>query len=122
MAQVEIISILGSLFLLAIIVELIRRRQLAEGYSLLWLLTVTILMILSIWREMLDILAGVMGIFYPPAALFVVGFGFLLLILLQFSAVISKLAKHNKDLAHQVALLNWKLDSLQKKMNSDESN
>jgi hypothetical protein len=71
------------------------------------------LLILSLWRDLLDVLAHLVGIFYPPAALFVVGFGFLLIILLQFSVVISRLSQENKKLAQRIALLDWKLHQLQ---------
>jgi len=113
LARVEIVAVLGCLSLLAIVLELVRRRQLAEGYSLLWLLTTVALLVLSLWRELLDVLAHLVGIFYPPTALFVVGFGFMLLILLHFSTVISKLSTQNKELAQRLAILGWKLQQLE---------
>ena len=48
------------------------------------------------------------------------GFGFLLLILLQFSVVILRLSRENKELAQQVGLLNWKLSQLQGKDAGDD--
>ena len=120
MTRVEVVAILGSLGLLAIVFELIRRKQLAEGYSLLWLLAAGALLVLSLWRELLVVLAHLTGIFYAPAALFVVAIGFVLLILLQFSVVISRLSQENKELAQQVGLLNWKLSQLQGKDADDD--
>ncbi len=116
MDQVEIIAILGSVFLLGLILEMVRRRQVAENYALLWLLTAVALFILSLWRELLDVLASIMGIFYPPAALFVIGFGFFLLILLQFSVIITQLSRKNKELAQQLGILSWKLNEQEQKM------
>ncbi len=116
MAQVEIIAILGTIFLLGLILEMVRRRQVAENYALLWLLTAVALFILSLWRELLDVFAAVMGIFYPPAALFVIGFGFFLLIMLQFSVIITHLSRKNKELAQQVGILNWKLSEQEKRI------
>lgn len=116
MAQVEIIAILGTIFLLGLILEMVRRRQVAENYALLWLLTAVALFILSLWRELLDVFATIMGIFYPPAALFVIGFGFFLLIMLQFSVIITQLSRKNKELAQQVGILNWKLSEQEKKV------
>lgn len=116
MAQVEIIAILGTIFLLGLILEMVRRRQVAENYALLWLLTAVALFILSLWRELLDVFAAVMGIFYPPAALFVIGFGFFLLIMLQFSVIITHLSRKNKELAQQVGILNWKLNEQEKRI------
>ena len=70
MDQVEIIAILGSVFLLGLILEMVRRRQVAENYALLWLLTAVALFILSLWRELLDVLASIMGIFYSIFVIF----------------------------------------------------
>ena len=100
--RVEITAILGSASLLLIVLELVRRKRLKEEYSLLWLLTCIVLLVLSFWRGLLDVLARLVGIFYPPTALFVVGLGFVLLILLHFSTVISKLSTENKELAQRL--------------------
>jgi len=113
MARVEIIALLGSLSLLALVLELIRRRKLSEAYSLLWLMTAVILLILSLWRGLLDVLAGLLGIFYPPTALFIVGFGFVLLILLQFSVLASRLSAENRRVMQRLAILDWRLRKLE---------
>ncbi|NIN70001.1 MAG: DUF2304 family protein [Anaerolineae bacterium] len=119
MARVEIIALLGSLGLLALVVELVRRRKLGEAYSLLWLLTGIILVILSLWRELLDVMASVVGIFYPPAALFVIGFGFVLLILLQFSVVVSRLSDENRSLIQRLSILDWRLRQLERELGEE---
>lgn len=85
---------------------------------MLWLLTCIALLILSFWRSLLEVLAQLVGIFYPPTALFVVGLGFVLLILLHFSTVISKLSTENKQLAQRLAILSWKLRNLESKTGS----
>ena len=112
--RVKIVAILSSVSLLFIVIELVRRKRLKEEYSLLWLLTTVALFILSFWRGLLDVLARLMGIFYPPTALFVVGFGFLLLILLHFSTVISKLSTENRVLTQRLGILSWQVKQLEK--------
>lgn len=121
MSRVEWIAVVGSLVLLGLIVELIRQRKLAENYALLWLLTGIILFVLSLWRELLDVLADLVGIFYPPAALFVIGFGFVILILLQFSVVITKRAREHKELIQTIGLLEWKLNQLEDLIKDEHS-
>jgi hypothetical protein len=112
--RVEMVAILGSLGLLLLIVELVRRKKLAEGYSLVWLLTAIVLLGLSMSRDSLNSLAALLGIFYPPSALFVVAFGFVLVILLNFSLLVSHLSQQNRELAQQVAILDLKLRRLEK--------
>ena len=115
MDRVEIIALLGSLSLLALVLELVRRRKLSEAYSLLWLMTAVILVILSLWRGLLDVLANLLGIFYPPTALFIVGFGFVLLILLQFSVLASRLSEENRRVIQRLAILDWRLRKLEER-------
>ncbi len=117
MRRVEIVMILGSVGLLLIVLELVRRRRLKEEYSLLWLLTAVVLLALSLWRSSLDLIAKLMGIFYPPTALFVVGFGFVLLLLLYFSTIISKLSGENSNLTQRLAILDWRVRQLEKQIN-----
>jgi hypothetical protein len=120
LTRVEFIAILGSLMLIGVIVELVRERRLAESYSLLWLCTGVVLLGLSVWRELLHMFAEVIGIYYPPAALFVVGFGFVLIILLQFSVVITVRKREQKELAQQIGLLRWKVEELEKALSEQE--
>ena len=108
-----IMALIASAGLLLIVVELVRRRRLKEEYSLLWLLTGAALIALAASREMLDALAVAVGIAYPPSALFMLAFGFMLLILLQFSTVISRLSDENKRLGQEIAILQYELRQLQ---------
>jgi len=109
--------ILGSVGLLLIVLELVRRRRLKEEYSLLWLLTAVVLLALSLWRSSLDLIAKLVGIFYPPTALFVVGFGFVLLLLLYFSIIISKLSGENNNLTQRLSILDWRVRQLEEQIN-----
>ena len=111
--RVQIFAVVGSLVLLGLIVELIRKRHLKEEYSLLWLLTGMTVLVFALWRDLLTIMAGLMGIAYPPSALFLLGVLFFLQILLHFSVVVSKLTDRNRDLAERLALLDWKIRELE---------
>ncbi len=100
-------SVAGLVFVL----ELVRQRKLREDYSLLWLATTIVLIVLSVSRPLLDGLAALLGVVtYPPAALFLVAIIFMLFILLHFSTVLTRLARENKDIAQQMAILRWELD------------
>ena len=111
MDQVQWVSRLGSAALLGVVVELVRSRRLREEYSLLWLFTGVVLLLLSCWRGLLDRLAFLFGIHYPPSALFLVGFVFLLVILLHFSVVLSEQSERTRKLAQEISLLREELAS-----------
>jgi hypothetical protein len=108
--KVSIAAAIASLVLLGVVFELIRRRALREQYALLWLLTATVLLALSLWRGGLNTIAGWVGVRgYPPAVLFAVGSLFILVVLLHYSTVISKLSDRSTILAQRVALLEEEL-------------
>jgi hypothetical protein len=107
---VTLAGVIASLVLVGVILELIRSRRLRERYALLWLLTGLVLLALSAWRGGLNTIAGWAGVTgYPPAVLFAVGLLFIILVLLHYSTVISKLADQNTVLAQRIALLEARL-------------
>lgn len=103
--RVQIFAIAGSALLFFFVLELLRRRRLSEPYAILWLTASVVLLVLSVWDDLLENLADAVGIATPANALFVVGFGFVLVLLLSFSSVISRLTRENKLLAQEVARL-----------------
>jgi hypothetical protein len=109
-----VFGLVASIIALLFIIELVRQRRLKEEYSLLWLATAVALIVLSVSRPLLDVLANMVGIFYPPSALFLVAMVFVLFILLHFSTVLTRLAQENKETAQQLALLRWQLEQAQK--------
>jgi len=108
--RISIVASIASILLLVVVFELIRSRRLRERYALLWLLTGLVLLVLSLWRGALDTIAGWFGVTtYPPAVLFAVATLFVLLVLLHYSTVISKLSDQNVILAQRLALLEARL-------------
>jgi hypothetical protein len=108
--QILSIAVTGGLFLF--VFELVRRKRLLERYALLWLFATTIMMGLSLWRGGLDGFAHLAGIDYGPSALFGVAFGFVLVLLLHFSLVISRLSSENRLLAQKVGMLAQRVEAL----------
>jgi len=108
------LSIGAALLLLLTVLEMVRRRRLKEEYSLAWLATAVAIILLAGNRALLARLSTLMGIHYPPSALMVIGFGFLVLTTLHFSSLVSRLRDENKNLAQEMAILRWQVSSLTK--------
>jgi hypothetical protein len=107
---VSVAGVLASLLLLGVVVHLIRTRRLRERYGLLWLFTGLVLLALSAWREGLNTVADWFGVTgYPPAVLFATATLFILVVLLHYSTVISRLSDQNSLLAQRLALLEERL-------------
>lgn len=110
--RISIVASAASLLLILVVLELIRSRRLRERYALLWLLTGVVLLVLSAWRDGLNTIAGWVGATtYPPAVLFAVATLFILVVLLHYSTVISKLSDQNVLLAQRLALLEQALEA-----------
>jgi len=109
--QLVAIVVAGGLFFL--VFELVRRKRLMERYALLWLFSTIVLLGLAVWKDLLVTISTAVGIYYAPSALFAVALGFILVLLLHFSLVISRLADQNKVLAQKLSLLQQRVESLE---------
>jgi hypothetical protein len=108
-ARIQLVAILGAVALLLTVLEMVRRRRLMERYALLWLLSATVLLALAIWSGALASISHAIGVIYPPNALFFIGIGFILLLLLHFSSAVSRLSDQSEILAQRQALLEERL-------------
>jgi len=104
--RVSVAASIASVLLILVVLELIRGRRLKERYALLWLVTGVVLLVLSAWRDGLNTIAGWLGVgTYPPAILFAAATLFIIVVLLHYSTVLSKLTDENVLLAQRLALL-----------------
>src|SRR5262245_20745868 len=67
--RVQVLALTGRLLSLLFVLELVRRRRLAEEYSALWIVSALALIGISLRRDVLDFAARWMGVYYPPAVL-----------------------------------------------------
>ena len=113
--QIQIVIGALSIILLLIAFELIRKERLREEYSILWLFTGVAIFIFSLWPEFFlsQFITQITGLYYLSAVV-MIAFLFLLLIVLHFSVVISKLTDRNKEIAQRHALLELEFKEFKK--------
>ena len=111
--RLTVFGVVIAVVLLVLVLELVRSRRLQERYAILWLLTGLVLLVLSIWSGAIQALSDLVGIAYPPALLFAVSLVFVVIVLLHYSMVISRLAQQNVALAQSIALLEERLRQLE---------
>jgi len=104
-STVQVVAIAVSAALLAIVIELVRRRKLTEEYSFVWILCAIALLSLSLWRDLLHVVAHWLGVFYPPAVLLLVLTVFVFVACLYFSVVVSRQRQQIERLAEEQAIL-----------------
>ncbi|MEA2363961.1 MAG: hypothetical protein QOD71_3106 [Thermoleophilaceae bacterium] len=103
--RVQVVAIVASALLLVVILELVRQRRLLERYALLWLFSSLVLLALAVWNDALSTLSNAIGVATPSNALFLIAFGFVLVLLLHFSLAVSRLSDQSKVLAQKLAIL-----------------
>jgi hypothetical protein len=109
---VQLAAVAFSLALLAVVLELVRRRKLTEEHSLIWVAGAVALLGLSVWRNVLDVAAQAVGIHYPPALLLLALTGFVFLVSLYFSVVISRQRQEIERMLEDLALLDAEVRQL----------
>ncbi len=113
--KAQIIAVIVTVLLLALVVELVRRRRLIERYALLWMFAAAVLVVLAVWNGGLVFIADLVGIQSPPNALFLLGLAVVFGLLLNFSVTFSRLSQETKILAQEVA----RMDREQRRIRRD---
>lgn len=113
--KAQIIAVIVTVLLLALVVELVRRRRLVERYALLWMSAAAFLVVLAVWNGGLEFIADLVGIQSPPNALFLLGLAVIFGLLLNFSVTFSRLSEETKILAQEVA----RMDREQRRIRKD---
>jgi len=110
MDKIQIISIVASLIIFFVVVNLVRHRKLKTEYSLIWLTVSITFIVFSFWRRGIDQMASLFGIAYAPSVLFIILLIGIILLLIEFSIIISKQAERIKVLIQELALLKHDLE------------
>lgn len=97
-------AVLVALIVMALIVELVRRRKLREEYSVLWLVTGAVMVVVAAWYQPLVFLTRLIGLTDPNVTLFFFGMMFLIAVNIYYSVKISNLTNQVKTLAQRLAL------------------
>jgi predicted AlkP superfamily phosphohydrolase/phosphomutase len=111
----RITAIIISLMLLLVIVQLVRKHKLREEYALLWLAAGSSILLLSVFGGLTNFLASIFSVSYAPTLILVAGLFFALIVLLSQSVTLSAQSNRVRDLAQNMALLEWQFRQLAKK-------
>ena len=111
--RTQVIGVVMIILALVLIVELVRRRRLRTGYSLLWIFIGLVVLVLAVSTGLVEQLTELLGVRSPGSMLFAAGILFTLLLLLEHSLALSTLWHDNKCLTQEVALLEWRIRRLE---------
>ena len=109
----QISIVIGVLLFFGLIILLMRKSSFSLRNSLLWLLTATVMLVFGIFPQLLDYLSVLLGFELPVNAVFTLLLGFVIIILLQQTASISRQSENIKTLIQTNALLEKRIRELE---------
>jgi hypothetical protein len=112
MSSTYLVALVGSVLVLAGIVELLRRRQLGEKYAVLWLLVGILLLVFTAFPGLLVSLASGLGVAVPTNLMFFIGILFLVGVVLHLSWEVSRLENETRKLAEDLAILRLEVEQV----------
>ncbi len=111
--RAQIIAVIGCVFLVLFVVDLVRRRRLKEEYSILWMAVSLGTAVLAAWGGLLLWVTHLMGAYSANSVIFFFAILFLMGLVLHLTVRVSGLTERNKDLVQEVALLGRRLEDLE---------
>lgn len=109
----NIAAFLLALAIVALVVEMLRRKKLREKYAVLWLIVGVATLVLAAFPRMLNIVAEYVGVQVPSNLLFAMSILMLLGVCLHLSWEISVVEDETRTLAEEVAILRTQVEALE---------
>lgn len=108
------VSLLAAVLVFFIIVlSMLKRRRLTLKYTLLWLLTGVVMLIFVVFPELLQSLAGLIGAQTLMNTLYLLIIGFILVLLMMLTSIVSKQTERIAFLAQANAILEKRVRELE---------
>lgn len=103
-----------------LLIYFLRRKRINLKYSLLWLFSGIVMLLLAVFPRILDRAAALVGITSPVNALFAVVLFCVMIILMSLTAIVSRLNNQLLQLAQTNALLEKRVRELEAKVETNE--
>ena len=108
-------ALIAGILFLVMMIELIRKKKVALKYALLWLLSGVVMLVLAIFPQLLDTMAGLIGVYDPVNALFAILLCCGLMLMISFSVIVSGNKKAIVKLTQEISLLENRIRELEGK-------
>lgn len=108
----NIAAFLLALAIVALVVEMLRRKKLREKYAALWLVVGVATLVLAAFPRLLNVVAEFVGVQLPSNLLFTMSILMLLGVCLHLSWEISVVEDETRTLAEEVAILRSQIEAL----------
>lgn len=116
----RIILSIGVMVYFVIVIQLLKSKKLTLKYTLLWLLTGVVMAIFVLWPRLLNKMVNLLGIELPVNGLFALSIGFLIILAMALTSIVSKQSQKIKDLVQQTALLEERIRRMESRYKAEE--
>ena len=107
--SLQLLFVTGLTAFLGFVVYLIRKKALSLQYTLLWLLSILVMLIISIFPGVLTYISHFLGFQLESNAVFSLVLGLCIIILLSLTSIVSRQSDKIKTLIQTIALLENRL-------------
>ena len=114
--RLQVVIAAAILVVLAVLVNMIRRKSLELKYALPWMLLMAALFVFACAPQLLNVVSEVPCIYAPVNMIFFLGFCFSLLIIFSLTVALSRLSNSVRTLDQIVALNEKKLEELEQEL------
>ena len=115
----RVVAIAGSVTVVLVVFELVRRRKLREEYSWVWIATAGAVSLLALNQSLLLTITRWIGAASSASTLFFGAIVFLLALCIQFSIRLSRLTHRQRTLAQRMALMEEEMRELRRQQRGD---
>ena len=116
----QIFMLIAVALYFALLIYFLRRKRINLKYSLLWLFSGVVMLLLALFPGILDRTAAIVGIASPVNALFAIVLFCVMIILMSLTAIVSRLSNQLLQLAQSNALLEKRLRELEAKVETNK--
>lgn len=109
--------IVGLVLFFVLVIFFLRKNALSLKYTLLWLISGFVMLLVSIFPGILIFISKILGFQVASNALFALILGFFLMILLSLTSIVSGQTEKIKTLAQAIALLEKRIREMEEKKN-----
>lgn len=120
--RIQIFFIVVVLVFFLFILQLLKTQKLNLKYTLLWLFATIVLLIISIFPQIMYVIANFLGIQTPINVALILAGIFIVMIIISITSIVSELNKKMRCLVQEVALLKKKIDKMDKQDKKDSNN
>lgn len=112
----KIALVLAIVIYYIIVLKLLKKGSLSLRYSLIWLIMGLCLAVMLIFPQVLVKICEILGIVEPINGLFTVFIGFILMLLMLLSSIVSRQSDKIKNLTQDNALLEYRIRKLEERV------